>query len=374
MKILAILLIHTITSQNADESAFLACYDSFKKAKYNKTVKKCERIENKNKTIESMLFISKFFLEVDPERLNHILYNGMDHGYLSYEYIYNKALYTNAEKQVLASYFSQIKSYADSGDGFAQLLTAKIFYVNELIIKPHIEKISTSKTEENQETAKQVDYYPYLEKYLESSPNDIEALFLLGREGITSTSTLKNYTKRYYRIINQGYFELLLKSAEMGHISAADLIKGVQNWNEHFNELELSAELNNSDAVFELGFFQLEQSKVNPNLLDEAVKNFEIAGNAENQNALNQLLYIYTFKKPSKDKYVETLKKLIILNSTKAMLMMGMMGDFYLCQGQNGMAIKLYQKAENLGNYLAQYAIEDMKADGVPSAGCISFD
>lgn len=371
MKILAILLIHAITSQNTDESAFLACYDSFKKAKYNKAIKKCEKVENKNKKIESILFISKFFLEVTPERLDHILYNGMDHGYLSYEHLYNKALYTNAEKQVIKSYFNQMKLYADSGDAFAQLLTAKIFYINELIIKPHIEKISTSETEENQEIAKQVDYYPYLEKYLESSPNDIEVLFLLGREGVESTSPLKISTKRYYKIINQGYFELLLKSAEMGHISAADLIKSVQNWDKYLKELESSVELNNSDAVFELGLLQLQQSKVNPGLLDEAVKNFETAGNAENKNALNQLLYIYSFKKPSKDSYVEILKKLIILNNTKAMVMMG---DFYLCQGQNDMAIKLYQKAEDLGDYLAQYAIEDMKADGVPSAGCISFD
>ena len=366
MKIL-ILIVLAITSQHVENSSYLTCNESFQNARYEEAIKHCNKAETNNK-VESILLISNLFLEVTPERLDHILYNGMDDGYLAYKYTHSKPLYTNIEKLVLEKYFGQIKSSADQGNNYAQLLTAKIFHINELIIKPHLEKILTSETADNEKTAKKKFYYPYLEKYLISSPNDMEALFLLGKEGIKREFPLTEIAnKEYYSIINQAYFEYLQKAADLGNINADNLLKAVKKWDIYINELESKAQLNNTNAAFELGHIQLGQSGTNPTLLNNAIENFQKAGS---RDALNQLLYIFTSKKPDQDKYTSTLKQLIELNDTEAMVMLG---DYYLCQNQNDKAIKLYKKAKDSGDYSAQYAIEDMKAGGIPSSSCIEF-
>jgi len=212
-------------------------------------------------------------------------------------------------------------------------------------------------------------YLLNLEKIIAVDPNHVEALALLGLESfnheyIEGQFDLKT---RYYSIKDDKLYGYLLQAHDLGHPGIQEIIDGVAAWNRHIQAIEKQAKTQDPEAIFLLGQNAFRKSHDNKRFLEDALMYFQQAADLGHEDALRSVNSLYGNELFDKEKYLSTLKKLVVLNDTKAMVRLG---DIYLCNGCKDEAETLYKKAVALKDPIAPYALDDLKIDGEPSAGC----
>lgn len=140
----------------------------------------------------------------------------------------------------------------------------------------------------------------------------------------------------------------------------------VTAWNRHINSLEKQAKTQDPEAIYKLGRNAFSKSHHDKSYLDDAIKYYEQAAALGHIDALRSVNSFYLYNRYDKEKYLSTLKQLVDLNDSPAMMRLG---DIYLCNKRTAEAKKLYEKALALKDPTAQFALEDLKYDGEPSSG-----
>lgn len=319
--------------------------------------------------MEFIYFASQMFLDIGYRRINHIFYNGKQMGSFVYKYKTGENLYTNLEKNHLKNYFPRLVEFADNGIPMAQLLTAKVFFINVDIIKRGELKESSSELWAEIDEGMQKYYIPNLEKIISVEPNHVEALALLGIESFNREyiEGQHGFQNKYYSIKDEKLYGYMLQAHELGHPGLQEVIDGVAAWNRYLDGLKEKASKQDPHAVFLLGQLAYRKSHDNKKYLDDALKYFKQAAEMGHEEALRSVNSLYGGEKFDKEKYLSTLNQLIELNDTKAMLRMG---DIYLCNNRTEEARLLYEKAVSLNDSEGHYALEDLKFEGKPSSGC----
>lgn len=364
--IIFICLIFAISSEAMSNQK---CLDLFNAENYVQVIKECESQVDQSAQMKFIYFAATMFLEIDYSRINHIFYNGKMMGSFFYKHKTGNNLYTNLEKYHLNEFFPQLVEFADQGFPLAQLLAAKVFYINIDIIKRGEQKESSGEIYHELDAGMQKYYFPYLENILASDPNNVEVLALLGLESFRTEFIEGQYgsPNKYFSIKDQKLFDYLLRAHELGHPGLQEVIDGVAAWKAHIRGLKKQAEGKDSQALFLLGQNAYSKSHDNSQYLTEAFKYFKQAADLGHVDALRSVNRFYGSEFFDKEKYMSTLKQMVKLKDTSAMLRLG---DIYLCNDRKEEAKALYEKAIELNDPIAPYALDDLKFDGKPSAGC----
>lgn len=339
------------------------CFEIFDEQKFTKVIETCSNIDNPTTKLSMIIVASEFFKKIPYIRVNEIFHHGTGGQYL-YELVFKKKLLTKYEENTLIEYFGQFKQFADLGEPIAQVLTAKLFYIIEYILK--------NKENSNFDAVKfnqmKLDLYTKnLDKYIQVFSEDPEILLLLGIEGVTYAHAQNDNNGEYFEIKNQRYYDYLIKANKLKHPKAQRYIDGVEAYIKYLNKTKELAGDNDANALFEIGFNLYHKEKDNKENIQQASIYFEKAALQNHVSSLKWLTRIYSQDSPSLEKYLKTQNKLVKLNDSNSMLELG---DYFLCNKNINKAKQLYEKAKNLNNPLAQIALEDLKYDGEPSNGC----
>ncbi len=364
--IILILLLFTV---NAKSATLQKCSNLFKAEKYAQVIRLCEPIQQESADAGFIYFASNMFLDINYSRINHIFYYGKSMGSFLYKHKTGKNLYTNLEKYHLSKYFPELAEFADKGIMFAQLLTAKVFYINIDIIKQGEQEESSSELYAELDAGMEKYYLPNLENIIAIEPDHVEALALLGLESFEAEYIEGQYGTKvmYYSIKNEKLYTYLLRAHELGHPGLQEVIDGVAAWNKHLQGLNNQASRQDPQAIYLLGQNAWTKSHHDERFLDEALEYFQQAANLGHIDALRSLNSMYGSERYDREKYLSTLKQLIEYNDTKAMVRLG---DIYLCNDRVAEAQVLYEKAVALKDPIAPYALDDLKHLGEPSSGC----
>jgi tetratricopeptide (TPR) repeat protein len=355
-------LLLTVTNQPLPE--FIDdCGKLFDQDQYKEVIKTCAIREAESQELQFMVSLSRFFIEISFQRLDFLFYNGSP----MYEIARGEKLFKNGEEKALKFHHERLQKFAEMGYPFAQLVVAKIFYINETIIRRMDGKVTLPNYLKHHTQRMKQGYISHLESYIQANPDDVEVLFLLGKQGLKAENAGFRPDKRYFSIVNKQYYSYLIKSFELGHPEAQVLIDGVDNWQQHLKTENKEAEGNDVESIYAIGLRHYYNKKNQPNRLELAIEYFNKAADLKHILSLVMLKTIYSRDLPDGDKYLETVKSLVSLNHTDSMIVLG---DYYLCREEKLKAKKLYEKAKSLGSPLAQVAIEDLEIDGEPSSGC----
>lgn len=341
------------------------CFQLFDKQKYSSVIQNCSTIKNSLKKLKMALDLSNFFLKVPYQRLNEIFHLGFE-GQELYEIVSKKKLLTYQEQSILFNYYSTIKDYQSLDEPLVYLLSAKLFYINEYILK---QNQYSSFDESKFLKKKRVEYLDNLENYIKKVPNDSEALFLLGKEGIQLVTLLLDTKKNYYKVLDKHLYSYLVKANHLNYPMAKKYVKGVEDYNKALLRLKNEANSNNPDALYEMGEIAYINYKTeNKESLNQAITYFTKAAKMNHLESIKALSDIYENELHDYDKLLELQLKLAKLGDVDALISLG---DYYFCNKKINLAKKLYEKAEKLNHPLASIALEDLKYNGEPSQGCI---
>ena len=366
---LIILLLMALSAANSKPSKQDTCTALFSEENFSQVIRQCEAISKDSVEMEFIYFAALMFMDVSADRINYIFYNGKQVGSYLYKYRTGNSLYTNMEKYHLKNHFPKLAAYADQGIPLAQLLTAKVFYINVDIIKIGEEDERSSASYDEFKSGMAKFYLPNLEKIVAVEPNHVEALVLLGLESFNPEYIEGQYESRtkYYSIKDEKLYAYMLRAHQLGHPGLQEVIDGVAAWDKHIQAIEKQAKNQDPDAIYKLGQNAYRKSHDDKRYLDDAFKYYLQAAELGHEDALRSVNSFYGNQHYDKEKYLSTLKQLVNLNDTKAMLRLG---DIYLCNQRTAEAKALYEKALILKDPIAQYALDDLKYDGEPSLGC----
>lgn len=163
---------------------------------------------------------------------------------------------------------------------------------------------------DHEENLKSKIYIPHLEKYLQKNPNDKEVLYLLGMQGLKSTSPPKPYPINpniwYSKVVNKGFYGYLKKSASLGFYRAKVALIPVSNWEKYLVQLNKAAKSNDKDALLKIGMQNynsyFDGKYKEPKYLEQAIVNLDKAQLLGSEKALAALASIYYSAKPNKIK------------------------------------------------------------------------
>ncbi|MFK8012716.1 MAG: hypothetical protein AB8B80_11780 [Marinicellaceae bacterium] len=338
------------------------CINLFDQGKYEDVLRSCKKNESTEQQ-RLIIVLSELFMEISYDRLNHLFYNGST----NYELVSGGKLFKGNEESFLKNHYKKLKVFALNSYPTAQLLSAKIFYINDLSSrKRDVEEFTVNKFKEHKLQMKE-NYSDMLESYLEARPDDVEVLFLLGKQGLKGEYRGFRPDEMNFSVINDKYYSYLLKSAELNHPHAQEFIDGVERWKRHLEKEKNQADNNNTESLYSIGLRFYYKKNDNLESLKQAIKYFKKAAELDHINSLLMLRAIYSRDIIDETKYLETLVKLVSLNHDDSMIVLG---DYYLCKNEKEKAKMLYIKAKSMNSPLAQVALDDLRIDGEPSNGC----
>jgi len=351
--------------------SFKKCETSFQKKQYNKIVKNCLNLEEDSQKAQLFKATAEILDKITYDRIESIFDYGEADPLMAKIY-YKKKLYTNLEKHYLQEAFNKLKGHSEIKTEFISLLYAKIAYINIMYFQISEGGVSSSKTWEQENEFKSKIYYPNLEKYIQANPNDKEALYLLGVEGLRPEYPVKNTSQdTYSNVINKKYFGYLNRSAELGFYKSKKALAAVENWVSYTKKLRKIAESGDKVALFKIAEKQydtyLDSNKQRSDLLDKAIIDFDKSQALGHRYSLVMLINIYRYDKPNKRRYSELLQKYVNIYDAGFMER----GDLYWCDGNKEKAKEMYVLAQEKGDPFASYSLEDLKTKKLPIEGCV---
>jgi TPR repeat protein len=342
-----------------------SCYTWFDQQQYQQVIEQCRAIDGSDK-LAFVVDAATLLSEVSYERINHIFYYGRQMGAYLYQHQTGDQLYSQLEKYHLKKSFEQLQKHSEQELPMALMLLAKLAYLDTRVIRSGDQKWVTSADHEREDVVLKRFYTGSLERLIELAPDDTEALYLLGMEGVEADWNPESMTTgpSHYNIINETWYQHLLRADELGHPGPADIIRLVNAGKARMNSLEEQAGDQDPDALYALGQQHYRLSHHDPSSTTQAVNYFQQAADMGHFDALLSVNNMYAY---DAEKFLKTLQQLIDRDHAASMVKMG---DILLCQQQVEKARALYQRAIDLNDPTARYALEDLEHDGVPSAGC----
>ena len=346
------------------------CFQLFKNKKYANVIEQCSSTNFLNLPPDQKFIVktSELFLEVSYERINTIFYAtlGGRINFLRTENTSDDIGYTEVEKQVLNKYFSELERFKDTNIPLANLLLAKLFYINDFFEHYNDSTQSVDSIILRQEL--RVKYYlQNLEKYLILQPVDSEVLYLLGMHGLKHEQVGSNLVKPYFSVINPKYYNHLLKAAEMNHPKAMTLLQGVKNWEKFTETMNQKAESHDPESLYKLGLRAFYKRKHSSKEFDYAIDYFSKAGEEGHIPSLQLLSSIYKSERKNKEDYLKIINRLVSLKSSDGMMQLG---DYYACNRNLVKGREMYNRAKSLNDPLAEIALDDLDIYGEPSTDC----
>ena len=354
----------TLQASVSEES----CYTWFDQQQYQQVVEQCQT----NDGSDNLAFVvdaATLLSEVSYERINHIFYYGRQMGAYLYQHQTGDQLYSQLEKYHLKKNFEQLQNHSDQELPMALMLLAKLAYIDAKVVSTGDQQWRTYSDHEREDVILKRFYTGSLERLIELSPDDTEALYLLGMEGVEADWNPESMTSgpSHYNIINETWYQYLLRADELGHPGPADIIRLVRVGQKRMNKLAEQAGEQDPEALYALGQQHFRQSFHDPSSTIQAVNYYQQAADLGHFGALLAVNSLYAHDAYDAAKFLKTLNMLIDRDHAASMVKMG---DILLCQQQVEKARALYQRAIDLNDPTARYALEDLEHDGVPSAGC----
>ena len=354
----------TLQASVSEES----CYTWFDQQQYQQVIEQCQAADGSDK-LAVVVDAASLLNEVSYDRINHIFYYGRQMGAYLYQHQTGDQLYSQLEKYHLKNHFEQLQNHHQQTQPMVLMLVAKLAYINARVIALNGQQSRSQLDHEREDALLRKYYIGVLERLVELAPDDTEALYLLGIEGVEADWNPEQMTSgpSHYNIINEQWYQHLLRADELGHPGPADIIRLVNAGQEKTKQLQAQAKQQDPQALFMLGQQHDLQSHNNPAGIALAVKYYQQAADLGHFDALLALNRLYLYDAVDVDKYLDTLQQLVDRDHAASMVKMG---DILLCQQQVEQARTLYQRAIDLNDPTARYALEDLEHDGVPSAGC----
>ncbi|TDR20693.1 tetratricopeptide repeat protein [Marinicella litoralis] len=342
------------------------CKEAFNNEFYEQVLKTC--MINESSSIEDRFvrLAADLFAVVSPDRLDEIFYQG------KYEIdVFNvdqfNDLYSINEKLKLQQHKNTFIDLAEDQHAEANLLAAKLYYLNELIIDKIDDKWPKVPWNDFQ-AKKQAHYNDRLAIYLKTYPDHLEALFLLGVESLEPPKIpvmMRPTRKPIFAVKEEATYAHLLKALKLGHNRAQYFVDAVNRWHDIRANWIKKAAQEDPESQFLLGYEAYKYAQ-----FTDSAKYFEQAAKANHTEALSHLERLYQNELKDVQKYLNVIVQLAELGDTDAMLVLG---DYLLCSGNAKDAEEVYSMAQEMNNPLAAYSLFDLRDYGVPQSGCMKF-